>query len=456
MSKRRNLLIKSSPFILAIGSIVIYAYEYGPDPGYTGAPGDNATGCTASGCHVGTPNSGPGSVKIVASGGTTYVPGQTQQIQVTVTDSTKRKYGFELTARVDSNQNIAGAGTLAPADGNTQVVTCANAPAMMLTPFPGSCPSGNTLQWIEHNITGYTKSMPPATTYSFNWTPPATNVGSITFYAAGNAGTGALLVTATDTYKTSLQLSPASGGSSPTIGAGGILPHDSRTATAIQPGSWVDIYGTNLASGTATWNGDFPASLGGASVTVNNKPAYLSYASPTQINIQAPDDTATGMVNVTVTSGGASATSTVNLASFGPSFSLLDGTHVAAIILRSDGSGTYSGGSYDIVGPTGTSLGYKTVAAKAGDVVELFGVGFGPTNPAVPAGQPYSGAAPTTNPVRLQIHGTSVTPFFSGISGAGLYQINLTIPPGLGTGDQPLLATVGGIQTQSFAVLSLQ
>jgi uncharacterized protein (TIGR03437 family) len=198
-----------------------------------------------------------------------------------------------------------------------------------------------------------------------------------------------------------------------------------------------------LASGTATWNGDFPMSLGGTSVTVNNKPAYLSYASPTQVNIQTPDDTATGIVNVTVTSGGASATSTVNLAQFGPSFSLLDGTHVAAIILRSDGSGTYGGGSYDIVGPTGTSLGYKTVAAKAGDVVELFGVGFGPTNPAVPAGQ-------------LQIHGTSVTPFFSGISGAGLYQINLTIPAGLGTGDQPLLATAGGVQTQSFVVLSLR
>ena len=72
------------------------------------------------------------------------------------------------------------------------------------------------------------------------------------------------------------------------------------------------------------------------------------------------------------------------------------------------------------------------------------------------SGQPYSGAAPTTNPVQLQIHGTSVTPVFSGISGAGLYQINLTIPAGLGTGDQPLLATVGGVSTQSFVVLSLQ
>jgi hypothetical protein len=81
MSRRKNLLVRSSPFILAIASIGIYAYEYGPDPGYTGAPGDNSTGCMASGCHTNAPNTTPGgSVKIVAAGGTTYVPGQTQQI----------------------------------------------------------------------------------------------------------------------------------------------------------------------------------------------------------------------------------------------------------------------------------------------------------------------------------------------------------------------------------------
>jgi uncharacterized protein (TIGR03437 family) len=88
--------------------------------------------------------------------------------------------------------------------------------------------------------------------------------------------------------------------------------------------------------------------------------------------------------------------------------------------------------------------------------VELFGVGFGPTNPAVPAGHAYSGAAPTTSPVQIQINNTNVTPSFSGISGAGLYQINLTIPSGLGTGDKSLVATVGGAQTQSFVLISLQ
>jgi len=192
------------------------------------------------------------------------------------------------------------------------------------------------------------------------------------------------------------------------------------------------------------------------SVTIDSKPAYLWYVSPTQINAQAPDDAAAGTVKVVVTTPGGSASSTVTLAQFGPSFSLLDAKHVAGIILRSNGSGAYGGGTYDILGPSGSSLGYATVAAKAGDVVELFGVGFGPTSPTVLSGQLFSSTAPTTNPVNLLINNVSVTPSFAGLSSAGLYQINLTVPAGPSTGDVPLVATVGGVQTQSGVVISLQ
>jgi uncharacterized protein (TIGR03437 family) len=236
----------------------------------------------------------------------------------------------------------------------------------------------------------------------------------------------------------------------PHITSGGIVP------ATVQSGEWVSIYGTNLASSTATWTGNFPTSLGGASVTIDGKLAYLSYVSPGQINLQVPNETATGAVPVVVTTAGGTGSSTVTLAAFGPTFFLLDGLmHVAGIILRSDGSGAYGGGAYDILGPTGNSLGYATVAAKPGDTVELFGSGFGPTNPSVPPGKAYSGAAPTTNPVKLSINKVSVTPTFAGLSGAGLYQINLTVPSGLGTGEVSLQAIVGGVETPN-AVFSLQ
>jgi uncharacterized protein (TIGR03437 family) len=241
----------------------------------------------------------------------------------------------------------------------------------------------------------------------------------------------------------------------PTIDAGGVVPADSKVPT-IQSGEWVSIYGTNLASSTVTWNGNFPWSLGGTSVTIDGKAAYLSFVSPNQINLQAPDDTAAGPVPVVVTTASGSATTTVTLAQFGPSFLLLDAKHVAGLILRSNGSGAYGRGTYDIIGPTGNSLGYPTVAAKAGDIIELFAVGLGPTIPAVPAGQAYSSAAATTNRVNLLVNNVSVTPGFAGLSGAGLYQINLTVPVGLGTGDISLAAAVGGAQTPAGVVISLQ
>jgi uncharacterized protein (TIGR03437 family) len=249
----------------------------------------------------------------------------------------------------------------------------------------------------------------------------------------------------------------AAPGPNPAVTSGGVVPIYS-SSTTIQPGSWISIFGNNLAPAIATWNSDFPTTLGDISVTIDGKLAYLWYVSPTQLNLQAPDDNNTGKpVSVVVTTPTGSTTSTVTLGQFGPSFSVLDGKHVAAVILRSDGSGAYGGGTYDILGPTGTSLGYKTVAAKTGDTLELFGVGFGPTTPNVPAGKAFTGNAQTNSPVTVSINGNTLNPTFAGLTSAGLYQINLVqIPAGLGTGDVALLATVGGVQTQTGVFLSLQ
>ena len=183
------------------------------------------------------------------------------------------------------------------------------------------------------------------------------------------------------------------------------------------------------------------------------KPAYLSFVSPGQINLQAPDDTATGMVPVVVTTSAGTATSNVTLVPYSPAFDLLDSMHVAAIIIRSNGSGAYGNGAYDILGPDGNCFGYPTVSAKAGDLVEIFGVGFGPTTPAVQAGKAFLGAAPITNSFDLYLNNMLVTPLFVGMSSAGLYQINLIIPPGIGQGDVPIQGWVGGHATQDNVYL---
>ncbi|MEI9973714.1 MAG: hypothetical protein WDO73_17690 [Ignavibacteriota bacterium] len=214
----------------------------------------------------------------------------------------------------------------------------------------------------------------------------------------------------------------------PVISPNGVVSLYS-TANMIQPGGWASIYGANLAAATAGWKGDFPMSLGGTSVTINGRPAYLSFVSPTQINLQAPDDIAVGPVSVVVTTAAGKATASVLLNPYSPAFELLDSMHVAAIIVRANGGGAYGNGTYDILGPDGNCFGYPTVSARAGDLVELFGIGFGPTDPVVQAGKPFSGAAPITNNVGLYIDNTIVTPLFVGLSSAGMYQINVIIPP---------------------------
>lgn len=240
----------------------------------------------------------------------------------------------------------------------------------------------------------------------------------------------------------------------PTIYSGGVVPIYSKVNT-IEPGSWVSIYGTNLAPAVATWNGDYPTTLGGVSVTVNAKSAYLWYVSPGQINMEAPDDTWTGPATVTVTTPGGRAASAVTLSAVGPCFSLLsDDKHVAGVILTA-GTGAYGGGTYDIVGPSG-AFPFVTRPVKAGETLLLYGTGFGPSNPAVPAGQPFSGAAPTVNPVEITIGGVPVTPLYSVVYAPGVYQIALVVPPNVKSGDQLLLATVGGVGTPGGVLLTVQ
>lgn len=241
----------------------------------------------------------------------------------------------------------------------------------------------------------------------------------------------------------------------PSISPSGVVPLSSDV-NMIEAGELVSIHGSDLSRETVSWNGDFPTTLGGTSVQINGKPAFLMLVSPELINLQAPDDTALGTVSVVVTTAAGTATSTVTLSQFAPAFKLRDAKHVEGIIWRSNHSGAYGGGSYDILGPTGNSLGYPTVAARPDDSISLFGVGFGPTTPAVPAGQAFSGTAPVNSAVTLYINNVPVKPTFAGLTSAGLYQINLIVPSNLGPGDLSIQAMVGGMRTQPNAYFPLR
>ena len=238
----------------------------------------------------------------------------------------------------------------------------------------------------------------------------------------------------------------------PIVGPGGVVPVFSDSSV-IQSGSWVSIYGTNLAASTTIWNGDFPASLGNTSVTVDGKPAYLWFVSPGQINFQVPDDSTVGSVKITVTTLAGSFTANVTLAPYAPSFSLLNNKYPAAIVATPGFPGN-SGNGYDLIGPSG-AFAFTTRPVRAGETLVLYGVGFGPTNPPVPSGRLFSGAAPSGITPQVTIGGVPAPVTFAGIVQAGLFQLNVQVPnvPG---GDQPLLATVGSASTPPNVLVTVK
>ena len=253
----------------------------------------------------------------------------------------------------------------------------------------------------------------------------------------------------------------AAAGAPPAITKSGVVT-SGTTLTTAESGSWVTIYGTNLAPTIQDWtssivNGVLPTMLSGVSVTIDGKPAYVYYISPSQINVQAPDDPAAGQVNVAVTTPlGTSPTATVTLASVSPAFFTQVGGKYAVGVIPSS-TGYYLHGtpnSYDLLGPSG-AFPYNTRAVKKGELLELYSTGFGPGNPVAPAGKVVSGAPQAIYPVSLSIGGVVINTN-AYITFAGLYQINVTIPQNVASGDNQLTAIVNGVQTPTGIYITVQ
>jgi uncharacterized protein (TIGR03437 family) len=126
-----------------------------------------------------------------------------------------------------------------------------------------------------------------------------------------------------------------------------------------------------------------------------------------------------------------------------PGFFQFPDENIAAV--RSDGA---------YIGPENLLEGAATVAAQPGDVIVLYGTGFGPTTPAAEPGKVVRDALPTASTVRVRIHNEQAVVSFSGLVSAGLYQINATVPD-LPDGDYPVTAEVGGVRTSKFVKLRI-
>jgi uncharacterized protein (TIGR03437 family) len=231
--------------------------------------------------------------------------------------------------------------------------------------------------------------------------------------------------------------------------------------SAVAPGTWMEIYGTNLANvASQTWaSADFtgdaaPTALGGTTVTIGGQSTFIDYVSPLQVNALSPSNTATGPQPVVVTTpGGTSAPymPTVNATEAGmdapASFKIGGVQYVVA---------TFADGSYVL--PVGAIAGVTSRPAQPGDEIVLYGIGFGPVTPAIPAGMLVEQSNTLALPFDVSIGGVPVTNVpYSGLapSYTGLYQFNVVVPSNAGSGAVPFTFTVGGVTGTQTLVLAL-
>ena len=231
-----------------------------------------------------------------------------------------------------------------------------------------------------------------------------------------------------------------------------------RGATNFGSNMYVTIYGSNLATVSQSWQSSFtganaPTTLGGVSVTVNNIPAYIQYVSPTQININTPDDTATGLVNIVVQNQfGFSNIGTATRVALSPTLlsapTFVAGSTYYVVAQTPDFS--------SFIGPAGLVTGVSFKPAKPGDVVIIFATGCGPTNPATKAGVLAAQNSPLASPYQLTIGGVPANVTFAGMLAGtvGLYQFNAVIPP-VPPGDQLIELTVNGVPNGQNLVITV-
>jgi uncharacterized protein (TIGR03437 family) len=256
----------------------------------------------------------------------------------------------------------------------------------------------------------------------------------------------------TYTYGTVFRFSLVSADTPAIAATGGVL-NGASFQPGVSGGSWMTINGSNLSSQTGTWNksivnGALPTILDGVSASVGGQPAYIEYVSATQINAVVPNVPAGSVPVIVTNSNGTSLSVNAQLSAESPAF-FQWGTY--AVATRQD---------FSLAVKNGTFPGTTTVPPKPGDVIILWGTGFGPTSPAARTGMetPSTTTYNTASAVSVTIGGSPATVYGAALAPgyAGLYQIAIQIPASLANGDYPVVATIAGEQSPSTTLVTVQ
>ena len=460
-----KLGVISLAFLLAAVCVPqVAARSVGGPARTSGGPFPGERDCTA--CHVGSEvNSGPGTLSlsvggVAASGESspTYTPGETIQLIVSFEDTTKFRVGFQLTAR--SGEGCGQPGSLAAAS---------SADGSGIKSESGTCgPEGAQVQWVTHQ----TPRNGSSATFAIDWTAPAEDVGAVTIAVAVNGADGDRGARNDNIYTLQAVVQPSAAASpiSPMISEGGVtsLGDSDPALTTGAPGGIAVISGTGFADmgegslGSIGADGALGTNAGGVCVEVNQVRAPVLYADATTVYVQIPAETGLGPAAVQVIGncdpapdGGQavlSNTAMFEIASVKPTLVHVSESTSGAVAVHADFSLVASEPETpaatemsEIPEPPGgddpVDAGPEMSPAVPGDVVTLFGTGFGPTDPALASGEiPALSHVLTAESVQLMLGETTIPDDHIVYAGAtpgvaGLYQLSARIPDAMPAGE---------------------
>lgn len=246
---------------------------------------------------------------------------------------------------------------------------------------------------------------------------------------------------------------------SPTFQTTGIVNGASFTSS-LAPGSWATIKGNALSATTRSWSStDFsgvnlPTSLDGVGVSVNGKPAPVSYISATQINFLVPGNATTGPAQIEVTNNGlTSAALTATISSEAPAFFTIGSNSTTKNLYI---AATHADNSL-LAPPKLISTETSTPAAE-GETIVLYATGLGATTTTAPNGQLIAAPLPLAELPTVTIGGLPAKVEFAGMVAPGLYQVNVVVPSGLTPGsttsvDEVVQIQAAGTQSGSNTVI---
>jgi uncharacterized protein (TIGR03437 family) len=232
----------------------------------------------------------------------------------------------------------------------------------------------------------------------------------------------------------------------PAIASNGVVNTGSyQVGQGLAPGSYISIFGAYLADaivGSPTLS--LPVSVGTVSVSFDggglSLPGHISFVSPGQVNVQIPwEFQGQSSVKMTVSlSYIPSAVYTVPLNTYSPGiFEFSDNGHLSAAATDANGV-----------------VFTQANPAKRGQTIVLYVNGLGPVDQKMTSGEPTPLPPPLANTTVLptvKIGNTNAHVDFAGLSPGwvGLYQVNVDVPSNAATGPQPIVVSIGGVDSKA-------